>query len=409
MKILLVSIYDGFEGGGAVLACKRLHLALLKQGYNCRLLLLEKQENITQSFSFFNLSSTISRIKKRIKKYTQYYLYSRQYNKNPKNHYLHSPASSVYDITQHELYKWADVVNLHYVSNFIDYPSFFSKKQTKPIVWTLHDMNAFTGGCHHAEVCIGFEKECTNCPQLSATRQNYNHINWVIKSKGNYNRLTLISPSNWLKDKSQSSSLFKQLPHYTLPNSVDTHIFKVLDKAFCKTFFNIPVDNKTLLFVAREVALHLKGMSILLETLPLIKSEIKILVIGKINFQQFQHERVTILGSISDERMLALAYNAADVLVMPSLEENLPNVIIESLCCGTPVIAFKTGGIPELIQNDENGFLAEKGSAQSLAENIEKSLNFSWNRNNISQLAQEKFATEVQVRNYVNLFNEILE
>ena len=207
MKILIVNAHDG--SGGAAIACKRLHTALLEQGYESKLLVINKTSEIREIYSIIKDEFIVNKLIRKIKQTLLNYRNYRQYKNKPKGHYLHTPTPSVFDITKHELYEWADVINLHWVSNFIDFSSFFYKNSSKPVVWTLHDMNPFTGGCHHAEDCEGFKKTCQNCPQLAPKYRNYNHQNWLIKSRSDFSNLSIVSPSSWLKNQSKSSSLFK--------------------------------------------------------------------------------------------------------------------------------------------------------------------------------------------------------
>jgi glycosyltransferase involved in cell wall biosynthesis len=401
MKVLLVNYYDG--KGGAAIACKRLHLALLERGFDVKMLVLETQISTIQTFPFFKKATLITRIVRKIKRYVYTRLYNRPYKNRPQEYSLHTPARSFVDITEHELYAWADVVNLHWVSNFLDFPSFFSSKQSKPIIWTMHDMNPFTGGCHYAEACDGFKANCSNCPQLSAPHKNYNQKNLVIKGASDFKNLSIVSPSIWLKEQSESSYLFKQQKHFVIPNGLDTAIFKVYDKLFCQSLFDVPKDKKTVLFVAQAVSNRVKGFKYLMEALSLMKDDITILVIGEGTLEN-QLKEVMYLGSIQDERLLALAYNTADVFVLPSLADNLPNVIVESLCCGTPVVSFEVGGIPDLIENGVNGFLAQAANAASLAEKLTTALNFDWKRQEISASARKKYDRNVQVDAYISLF-----
>lgn len=358
MKILLVSTAQGIEGksGGGEIACSRLHKTLLNNGYNSKLLVLEKRMESQEVFSFYKNRSILTTIQKIINKTIQYTLFRLVYKNNPPNHYLHSSPKSVYDITNHELYKWADIINLHWVSDFLDYSSFFSTHNNKPIIWTLHDMNPFTGGCHHSESCLGFKLTCKPCPQLSILNQNYNNKNWKIKSKSNFSNLTIVTPSKWLKGKSLQSSLFYNQKHIVIPHSVDTTIFKQYNKLESKSAFSIPPKKKILLFIANNVSIPLKGMSYLIEAINNIPEEVITLVIGKTTTRP-KIKNAIFLGPIYDKHLLAKAYNASDVFIMTSLAETFSLVTLESLCCGLPVVAFNTGPLSELISHGKNGFL----------------------------------------------------
>ncbi len=405
MKILIVNTYGG--AGGAAIACKRLHLALLSMGFDSRLLVLNQFDDAPQTYRFQDANTVLKRVHRRIELRYFNHKYIKPYTFNPKGNHLHSPTPSVFDLKKHELYDWADVINLHWVSRFIDFPTFFSKNTDKPIVWTMHDMNPFTGGCHHAVDCEGFKAQCEKCPQLSLAYQGYNHQNWRLKSKAHLKNLTLVAPSNWLKNAAQSSSLFKNQNHFVIPNSLDIRVFKQYNKRFCKDIFNIKSPSKILLFVAQNLSEPLKGMQYLLDALNEMKEKTTILIVGHTKID-LKNDDIIHLDTIGDERLMALLYNAADVFVTPSLAENLPNVVLESLCCGTPVVAFNIGGMPDLINNNENGFLVEQKDAFNLAKSLDKALTYDWDRGKISADAQKKYSSQKQVEAYIALFDSLV-
>jgi glycosyltransferase involved in cell wall biosynthesis len=405
MKMLIINANDGV--GGAAIACKRLHTALLARGHDSKLLVIQTDGHVRETYGFVGHEPFLARQIRKIKQRLLNYRFLRPYKSNPEGHYLHTPTPSVFDITQHELFAWADVINLHWVSGFLDFPSFFSKENKKKVIWTLHDMNAFTGGCHHAETCEGFKFECRNCPQLSAKYPNYNHQNWTRKSQSNLANLSIIAPSKWMNDASLASSLFRNQPHFIIPNAIDTTVFKVYDKHFAKSFFNAPPSQKIVLFAVQNASTPLKGMHYILNILDKFSKNISFLVVGNYDIKAI-HKNIIPIGTIHDERLMALVYNAADVLVLPSLAENLPNVIVESLSCGTPVVAFDVGGIPELIHHGKNGYLVEKGNAQSLFEHINEALNTDWDTINISKKSHALFNLDKQAAAYCAVFENAL-
>ena len=406
MKILIVNTHNA--SGGAAIACKRLHLSLLSEGYDSKLLVLNNTNKTPETYSFIALNSIWDKLIHKLKLRYFNYRYYRPYKYNLSGHYLHTPTPSVFDITQHELYEWADIINLHWVSGFLDFPSFFTKNSSKPIVWTLHDMNPFTGGCHHAEACEGFKFECKKCPQLASNFDSYNHQNWQLKSIVSLNQLTIVTPSFWLTNVSKSSSLFKNRNHVVIPNPIDSFTFRLYNKEFCKSIFNIPIATKTLLFVSQNIKTPLKGLKYLFEIVNKFDDNILILVVGETRFD-VNNERIKYLGTIQDERLMALAYNASDLFILPSLAENLPNVIVESLSCGTPVVAFDVGGIPDLIDNTINGFLVEKGNTNELLSALKKALSITWDRNKISEMTHAKYNFKKQAKEYASLFEKLIK
>jgi glycosyltransferase involved in cell wall biosynthesis len=217
--------------------------------------------------------------------------------------------------------------------------------------------------------------------------------------------LSIITPSQWLSNQSMQSSLFGKQQHSVIKNAIDCHVFKIYEKAFCKKLFNIPLSNKVIMFIAQKASFRIKGISYLLEIINDFKENVTIVVVGQLE-NSLEYKNVISLGTIQDEQLLALVYNAANVMVLPSLADNSPNVIIESLSCGTPVVAFEVGGIPELIINGENGFLVEKENTQSLFENINKALEFDWNNVEISEKAHALYNYEKQAKAYYEVFEK---
>ena len=405
MKILIVNATN--SNSGAAMACKRLHLSLLLEGYESKLLVLNKVNDLKETYKFNRNDTILQKVVNKIKLSYSNYKYYRAYQSIESQHYLHSPAPSVFDITDHELFEWADVINLHWVSQFIDFSSFFKKCKYKPIIWTLHDMNPFTGGCHHSESCEKFKDKCEKCPQLPFDYQDYNHQNWLIKSKTDLKNLTIVSPSNWLKEISISSSLFRNLNHIVIPNALDISIFKLFDSFFCKSVFNVVNRHKTILFAAHNTSTPLKGIQYLLDALNLLEREVTLLIAGKTDIE-IKDKDIVYLGNIQEEQLMALAYGAADVFVLPSLAENLPNVIIESLCCGTPVVAFDIGGNTDLIVNELNGLLVKQINSYDLSLSLDKALSINWDRKKISDQAQIKYNHKKQVETYTALFRKLI-
>ena len=229
----------------------------------------------------------------------------------------------------------------------------------------------------------------------------------IGKTKAN---IHIVSPSRWLKDCSQKSSLFKSYPHKCIPYSLDISTFKLLSKEFCRTVLNIPQDKKVILFVSHYLSNQRKGFSILVEALEMLKKEDYLLCcIG--NAQGIEGvTNIVELGEVQDERIMAIAYNAADVFVLPTREDNLPNVVIEALCAGTAVAGFNVGGMPDMIQTGNNGYLADEIAPDSLAIAIQKVLDrkVKWTREEISSSAVQRYAPEVQARAYTNLYKSLL-
>lgn len=389
MKILLVATQDK---GGAGIACVRLHLGLLAQGIKSKLLLLNRfNQNIPESYAFYENQPLLS-IFKKIRKRLTFWNYDTM--GLPKGYEPFLPPYSVHKLHEHPLYSWADVINLHWVAYFLDYPSFFQHNK-KPIIWTLHDMNPFTGG-HHYEVGFPIEayqrliKRYTNVKKTALANQN----------------LTIVSPSVWLKEKSKASEILHSFQHLVIPYGLNKNLFMPRNQEVTRKLLNLPIEKKVLLFVAMSLSNQRKGYAILKQAIKQIrdKSQILLLILGD-NQIDYPNIETHTLGFLREEEKIALAYAAADIFVLPSIEDNLPNTVLESLMCGTPVVGFRIGGVPDMIINGKNGFLCEEMTAKCLTHTIEQALYAKLTREWIRKDAVRRFDSSVQAKRYIQFGN----
>jgi len=400
-----ITIISGSETGGAGNAAKNLHEGLLEIGVNSSFL-TEKMVNDADKSLF-----------KRIRRW---WLVRQAIKRNYKlladapdgfDHFSFA-RTGYHNIHKHPLIKNADIINIHWVSYMVDYKSFF-KNIDKPIIWTLHDTNSFTGGCHYTFQCDNFINDCTNCIQLSekvrdfAAKNNLKLKRDSLKAL-NAKKTVVVSPSQWLKTLSEKSSLFKQYAHFCIPYGINTAIFKHYDKTESRLKMRLPVNQFIVLFAGTSLAEHRKGFDIILDLKKMFKEhpEIVFVAIGK---NDIEHEGILDLGYISDKNEMAIAYNAADVFIIPSREDNLPNTMLESVCCGTPVIGYKTGGIIDVIEHGKNGFLVDKENITDIAAYINQMANNTdlFDRESISYIAQKKYSLKSQAIAYRNVINNI--
>ncbi|MCU0451739.1 MAG: glycosyltransferase, partial [Bernardetiaceae bacterium] len=348
-RVLHISTYDGL--GGAARACVRLHTGLREAGWPSALLTLDRSSPGITAHSTYNAlpKGWAAAVNGKIRSF-YYYRQLRQLQqvRPPGREFFSWPAAPI-DVTQTPQFQQADILNLHYVSEFVDYFSFFAqlaaRYPAKRVVWTLHDMSAFTGGCHHADECLGYQRACQACPQLPSPA----FANWsqrmlarkqAVLAKLSPGQLHLVSPSAWLKQLAEGSQVFARFRHWHIPNGVDGRVFRPVDQAVARQALGLPLQGKVLLFVANSLGNERKGFPLLVQALAQLAhpaDDLALCAIGAPgpDLPAFRYP-VLPLGLVADERLLALAYSAADVFVMPSLAENLPNVISESLLCGTP-------------------------------------------------------------------------
>lgn len=423
MKVLLVNTYDI---GGAANACFILHEGLLKKGVQSNVLLAHQQKRKRNSFLYKNkqIKPSIKRkIKTKIIRLLKEFKLLKERPISEKKVFLknrsyglewYSFPDSNFDITESQLYKEAVIVNLHWVSNFVDYKSFF-EKNTKPVVWTLHDMNPFSGGEHYLEVNLGIDELGFPIKRVKSeeeTRFDKENITIKMQALSNVANLTIVTPSEWLAEEARKSEVFKNKPVFCIPNGLDSEVFAPRDKNYSRDLLNISKDKQVILFVSDSIDKNRKGFVFLKKAFEqLANPNLVLCAIGEKNNNLEAIENVLELGSIYDERLMSVAYSAADVFVIPSLMDNLPNTVLESLMCGTPVIGFPVGGIPDMIQDGENGFITEAISVNSLVETIKKFLNNTscFNEVEIRNNAIKKYDQKVQSQKYIDLFSKILK
>jgi glycosyltransferase involved in cell wall biosynthesis len=417
MPINVVHINTTDIKGGAGRAAYRLHLSLKMNGAKSLMFVLNrysgdedviKYDSTAQKNMFERQGIRKKIIARALRKYKnniseRYELFS-----DDRSPYTHSVKNQI---------PKSDIINLHWVSGFVDYSSFFPHE--KPIVWTLHDMNPFTGGCHYNNDCTKYLTGCGTCPQLGSTEEvDLSRRIWARKQKIfhaiNPSRLTIVTPSTWLADKVMQSPLLGHFNTSVIPNSVDLTRFKPLDKKVAREILDLPMLTKIVLFVADSIMSKRKGFCYLAEALSGLNpaQQCILLSIGR-NKPLLQTSIPHIhLGEVFDDRILFLIYNAADIFTIPSLQDNLPNTILESMACGTPVVGFNVGGIPDVIQNHRNGILVEPQNSKDLCTAIEYLIN---NQDILKKMStasrhtiETVFSPQNQSRSYSNLYNTLV-
>jgi glycosyltransferase involved in cell wall biosynthesis len=269
------------------------------------------------------------------------------------------------------------VVNLHWLGAAFDYPSLLSSiPDDTPIVWTLRDMHALSGGCHCAWDCEGFGSDCANCPLLKPPRQRFPQRNLVLKrALYRTRRISFVGISQWMTAQARKASVVASGSRVDcIANAVDYDVFRPLDREAARSVLDLDPSSFVVCFGCTDVRTLWKGGQFLPEAIRLLKPRVKnlsLLVFGDGGLPDLgvptRH-----LGRISSSDFLRIAYAAADVFAMPSLQEAFGNTCAESMACGTPVVAFRVGGIVDMIEDGRTGLLAEPGSAEGLAAGIER-------------------------------------
>jgi len=333
--------------------------------------------------------------------------------------------SSEWDVIGGELCEQiadADIINLHWVANFVDIPVTinFAKKHGIPVVWTLHDMNPFTGGCHYNIACRKFEAACGACLQLNSVRED----DWsssIQKAKIDTFRglsardITITTPSNWLADEVRASSAMGHLNTVVLPYSVDQTVYKPHNKCSAREIAGLPQDVGILLFIAQNVDNYRKGMDVLQDALMhyVNTPNLHLVIIGATAQEIYYPFPCSFFGTIKDDSLASIIFAAADAIVLPSRQDNLPNTMLEALACGTAVIGSDVGGIPDFVIPEQTGFLFPVGDAQGLGDAIDDAFS-DMNRLcqygcNGRELAEQKLTSTIQANAYLDLYQNLLD
>jgi glycosyltransferase involved in cell wall biosynthesis len=422
VNILHISTYDGL--GGAARAAVRLHTGLWQAGENTHLLTFSRTSPGIPNHLVYNAlpQGIPSFLTEKARAFFYYRNLKRRLANRPAGYEFFSSPQAPVDIARTTAFQQADIINLHYVTELVDYFGFFAQLAKhwpqKRVVWTMHDMSPFTGGCHHADACEGYTAQCTACPQLRGTAQPTFAQTMLARKKAVLAQLApaqlhLVSPSRWLLEHAQRSQVFGRFGHTHIRNGVDGTSLRAIGQATAREVLAIPPDKKVILFVANSLDNPRKGFDYLvgaLQRLSLATDELVLCAIGTTQARLAGlRYPVLPLGVIADERLMALAYSAADVFVMPSVAENLPNVISESLLCGTPVVAFPRGGMVEMVQPGTNGLLCREVSALALAECLEQffAQPGGFDRAQIRQAALAQYDLPRQVAQYQALYRSL--
>lgn len=416
MKVLHLSTFDIV--GGAARASYRLHQGLQRIGVTSQMLV---QKKLSDERTVISLEPK-SGIKRAIAKSRPLFdglplqLYQRDGNK------VFSPQWFPDDIAPKIAQIAPDIVNLHWVCNgFVQIESL--SKLNKPIVWTLHDMWAFTGGCHYSEDCDRYTNSCGVCPQLRSNKtQDLSHRVWQRKARAWSNlNLTVVASTKWMAECARSSSLFKNVRVEVIPLCLDTKSYKPINRQLARQLLNLPQDKQLVLFGAISATSdYRKGFHLLQAALQKLgksewKQKLELVIFGSSQPENpvdfgFKSQY---LGRLQDDISLAIVYSAADVMIVPSLQEAFGQTASEALACGTPVVAFNSTGLKDIVEHQHNGYLVQPFDIDDLADGIAWVLQDSERYQKLSHSAREKaerkFALELQAHQYQSLYTEILK
>jgi len=400
MKVVVCNTDE--SKGGAAKAARRISKSLLLNGVEAPFFALEGNGTKRNESLFFRRGKFFW---SRLEQYPKFF-FSNDFN---------APFSTSKYSLGHRKYIEIlnpDIIHLNYINCGL-----FSIRDIglfkKPIVWTLHDSWAFTGGCHLPLECKGYKKSCGNCPVLNVNKEkDLSRRIWNSKNKfWKDANITIVSPSKWLGKCAKESSLFRDCRVEVISNPIDTEVFRKMEKQKVREELNLEKEKKYILFGAVNATKDKnKGFGFLKEALENLKTKnVELLIFGS---KEKEIEKLKIpvkdLGFVKEESDLAKIYSAADITVVPSISENQPNIAVESLACGTPVVGFDIDGLKELILDERLGVLAKKYDTNDLGEKIDMLLEKKKDSDFCEKYIQKNFNFLEIGRLYKELFESLI-
>lgn len=411
-RVLMLNSHD--RVGGAARAASRLHVGLRQLGVDSLLLVQDRSGDDPSTLTF---STIAGRVCASLSRYGTSAL-ARLPGRSGRVAwwFRQLPRGLAHEVAR----LTPSVVHLHWVANGCA-PLNEVAGLRHPIVWTLHDMWPFTGGCHYDGGCGRFVGSCGACPQLSSHREaDITRRVWQAKSAALQRvNLVVVAPSAWLAGQARASSLLGRRRIEVIPYGLDLTTFAPIEKEDARKRLGLPSGGRMVLFGGWGAAAdRRKGLSLLIGALLELRAKaqgpIHLLLFGgsrRGESASGAHHTID-LGFIHGDASLALAYSAADVFVAPSREDNLPSTVMESLACGTPVVAFRRGGIPELVKDGVTGRLVDSVDAHSLAEGLRGLIDSSGELAACSSAArmdcESRFDQRLQARRYLDLYRELM-
>lgn len=418
MRFCHLSTYDH---GGAGKAAYRLHHNFQTLCIDSKMMVLNKRSNDPNVFEL-NGKNTAFRIKNIINK-------SLLKLRTDQDYYFQDQAKfPVKRLIKlfNEAGNHPDIIIAHWISNFLTAENLYilNKETGAPIIWYLMDMAPLTGGCHYAWDCLGYTEQCGRCPALYSKKQSdLSRRNWVKKNdyiqKMN---MTVVAASGWLYDQAKKTSFFANKKIEKIMLAVDPKIFSPVSQDIARAKLDLPFGKKIIFFGTQSLKLERKGMTYLLEALQILadqgsfdKDEVLVAIAGDITeiesfiSKRFQYRH---LGFFNDDKLLAAAYQSADLFVCPSIEDSGPMMINESIMCGTPVVSFEMGVAPDLVYTGKTGYRAKLKSSEDLAEGIKYILQLSNKEAKVMSeqcrdLAMKLCTPQVQVESFNKLFESV--
>ena len=407
--------------GGAGDFSYRIHLGLIKQSIDSKIYIMnDNHSKRSEKLHFSNsIPSKVIRYFNRIKLNNDISKYDKKRRENKILEKFSDIRNQHKVILNKNIFN-CDVLHIHDLAGVIDFKNLIETiPENLPIVWTILDMNPFTGGCHYSHGCNKFELNCGACPILCSEDENdLSKKIWKMKNKIldklEIKNISLVAISNWSKNEIKKSSLMKNFSTTVIPGSVDTNTFMPKERFSIRESLDIPQESFVILFIAENINAKRKGLDSLKKAISGINNKnLFLLTVGSINRLDELNIPFLNMGYISNDKILSMIYNAADTIVIPSKQEAFGLIGIEAMACGKSVIAFNNSGMSDYVKHAKNGLLVSNGDILSLRDSIEKlsinpeiNLQFGIESRNI---ALKKYSLSGVSTAYIDLYNSLIK
>jgi glycosyltransferase involved in cell wall biosynthesis len=419
VKVLHLTTYDNF--GGAARAAYRQHLALLQSGVDSQMLVRYKHSHDAAVKLFTGDRSWPARINRTLRR--GWIAYQEKQSRGLTQRIISGLTDPRADLLRGITAEMAeaDLINIHKTEHFVDLPSFMEDiPSTKPVVITLHDLSPITGGCDYSEECRRFESACGRCPILNSNSPNdYSSKIFRLRQKAYTTRLNggmaFVCNSFWTGKNARRSGLTRGHKVEVVHPGVDHRVYSTYKRQEARLALGINLDEHVVCFAAHNLSSRHKGADLLHEALSILKTlkPVRLLTMGAGFFKAPEKYRHSHYGMIESDLLQVLLYRAADVFVIPSLEEAFGQTALEAAACGTVVAGFKVGGLVDIVENGVNGRLVERGNTGALSSAILELLEDHEMRVRWQAAAEawmrERFSFEKNARAYVAVYESMLK